>query len=103
MKSEILPGIVSGEQVGAWALTEAHCGSDAAASVWKVRAPSQLAKSGQPSSNLRGSAAPSGPVKDLRALPLSKLVYDSTHVTDPDYATAPWERTDISPDFAAWR
>jgi butyryl-CoA dehydrogenase len=31
MKSEILPGIVSGHSIGAWALTEPHCGSDAAA------------------------------------------------------------------------
>ena len=31
LKSEILPGLVAGELVGAWALTEAHCGSDAAA------------------------------------------------------------------------
>jgi butyryl-CoA dehydrogenase len=31
MKSEILPGIISGDLVGAWALTEPHCGSDAGA------------------------------------------------------------------------
>ena len=31
MKSEILPGIIRGDLVGAWALTEPHCGSDAAA------------------------------------------------------------------------
>ena len=31
MKSEILPGLVRGELVGAWALTEPHCGSDVAA------------------------------------------------------------------------
>jgi alkylation response protein AidB-like acyl-CoA dehydrogenase len=31
MQSEILPGLVRGELVGAWALTEPHCGSDAAA------------------------------------------------------------------------
>ena len=31
MKSEILPGIVDGSLHGAWALTEPHCGSDAAA------------------------------------------------------------------------
>jgi alkylation response protein AidB-like acyl-CoA dehydrogenase len=31
MKSEIVPGLVRGETVGAWALTEPHCGSDAAA------------------------------------------------------------------------
>ena len=31
MKSEILPGIVDGSLTGAWALTEAHCGSDSAA------------------------------------------------------------------------
>ena len=31
MKSEILPGLIRGELVGAWALTEPHCGSDAAA------------------------------------------------------------------------
>ncbi len=31
LKSEILPGLIRGELVGAWGLTEAHCGSDAAA------------------------------------------------------------------------
>ena len=31
LRSEILPGLIRGELVGAWALTEAHCGSDAAA------------------------------------------------------------------------
>ena len=31
MKSEIIPGLVTGELIGAWALTEPHCGSDAAA------------------------------------------------------------------------
>ncbi len=31
MKSEILPGLVRGDLVGAWALTEPHCGSDVAA------------------------------------------------------------------------
>ena len=31
MQSEILPGLVRGETIGAWALTEPHCGSDAAA------------------------------------------------------------------------
>ena len=31
MKSEIIPGLVRGELVGAWALTEPHCGTDAAA------------------------------------------------------------------------
>ena len=31
LKSEIFPGLIRGELVGAWALTEAHCGSDAAA------------------------------------------------------------------------
>ena len=31
MKSEILPGLIAGDLVGAWALTEPHCGSDAAA------------------------------------------------------------------------
>lgn len=31
MKSEILPGLISGQKVGAWALTEPHCGTDAAA------------------------------------------------------------------------
>lgn len=31
MKSEILPGLARGESIGAWALTEPHCGSDAAA------------------------------------------------------------------------
>lgn len=30
-KSEIIPGLVSGDLVGAWALTEPHCGTDAAA------------------------------------------------------------------------
>jgi len=30
-KSEIVPGLVSGDLVGAWALTEPHCGTDAAA------------------------------------------------------------------------
>ncbi len=31
MQGEILPGIVKGELIGAWALTEPHCGSDAVA------------------------------------------------------------------------
>ena len=31
MRSEILPGLIRGDLVGAWALTEPHCGSDAAA------------------------------------------------------------------------
>jgi len=31
LKSEILPGIISGDLIGAWALTEPHCGTDAAA------------------------------------------------------------------------
>lgn len=31
MQSEVLPGIVRGELIGAWALTEPHCGSDAVA------------------------------------------------------------------------
>lgn len=31
MKSEIIPGLVSGDLIGAWALTEPHCGTDAAA------------------------------------------------------------------------
>ena len=31
MKSEIIPGLVAGDLVGAWALTEPHCGSDVAA------------------------------------------------------------------------
>ena len=31
MKSEILPGLIAGDLIGAWALTEPHCGSDAAA------------------------------------------------------------------------
>ncbi|MEE2830346.1 MAG: acyl-CoA dehydrogenase family protein [Myxococcota bacterium] len=31
MKSEIIPGLVRGELIAAWALTEPHCGTDAAA------------------------------------------------------------------------
>lgn len=31
MKSEIIPGLVQGDLVGAWALTEPHCGTDVAA------------------------------------------------------------------------
>jgi len=30
-KDEILPGLIRGELIGAWALTESHCGSDASA------------------------------------------------------------------------
>jgi butyryl-CoA dehydrogenase len=37
MKSEILPGLIQGELVGAWALTEPHCGSDAAALETRAR------------------------------------------------------------------
>ena len=31
LASEVLPAVLRGEQIGAWALTEAHCGSDASA------------------------------------------------------------------------
>jgi len=37
MQSEILPGLIAGELVGAWALTEPHCGSDAAAMTTRAR------------------------------------------------------------------
>jgi len=37
MKSEILPGLIRGDLVGAWALTEPHCGSDAAAMKTRAR------------------------------------------------------------------
>ncbi|MCO4770172.1 MAG: acyl-CoA dehydrogenase family protein [Deltaproteobacteria bacterium] len=37
MKSEILPGLIKGDLVGAWALTEPHCGSDAAAMKTRAR------------------------------------------------------------------
>ena len=37
MQSEILPGLIRGELVGAWALTEPHCGSDAAAMKTRAR------------------------------------------------------------------
>ena len=37
MKTEIIPGLVSGDLVGAWALTEPHCGTDAAAMTTSAR------------------------------------------------------------------
>jgi butyryl-CoA dehydrogenase len=37
LKSEILPGLIKGETVGAWALTEPGCGSDAAAMTTRAR------------------------------------------------------------------
>ena len=37
MQSEILPGLVGGDLVGAWALTEPHCGTDAAAMKTRAR------------------------------------------------------------------
>ncbi len=37
MQSEIIPGLVKGELVGAWALTEPHCGTDAVAMKTRAR------------------------------------------------------------------
>jgi butyryl-CoA dehydrogenase len=37
MQSEIIPGLVKGELIGAWALTEPHCGTDAIAMKTRAR------------------------------------------------------------------
>jgi len=37
MQSEIIPGLVTGDLIGAWALTEPHCGTDAVAMKTRAR------------------------------------------------------------------